>query len=373
MAAIDQANHKETSVNSMPDNDLDPIAARAPGAAAADGYEALTLEEVHALSQRVLTHHGLSQAQAQAIARVITAGERDECHSHGIYRLLSCTRTLQHGRVVRDATPVVSDRGPAVVAVDAQFGFSQLAFEVGSQVLLEKVRTTGIAALAINNCHHFSALWPEVEALVAQGVAALAMTPSHAWVAPAGGSRPVFGTNPLAFGWPRSGEQPYVFDFATSAVARGEIELYRRSGRALPAGWGVDADGAPSTDAATVLDQGAMLTFGGYKGSALSTMIELLAGPLIGDMTSAESLAADGTAVGAPCHGELILAFEPRFFSQGDFRADRLRAEQLFAGITDQGARLPSQRRYDARRRSLERGFVQVPAALLRDVRQLLE
>jgi len=116
-----------------------------------------------------------------------------------------------------------------------------------------------------------------------------------------------------------------------------------------------------------------MLTFGGYKGSALSTMIELLAGPLIGDMTSAESLAADGTAVGAPCHGELILAFEPRFFSQGDFRADRLRAEQLFAGITDQGARLPSQRRYDARRRSLERGFVQVPAALLRDVRQLLE
>lgn len=332
----------------------------------------LTLDEVHDLSLRVLTHHGLSAAQAQAIARVITAGERDECHSHGIYRLLSCTRTLQHGGVVRDATPVVSDRGPGVVAVDAQFGFSQRAFEVGSKVLLEKVAKTGVAALVINNCYHFSALWPEVEALVEHGVAALAMTPSHSWVAPAGGRRPVFGTNPIAFGWPRAGAHPYVFDFATSAVARGEIELYRRSGRALPAGWGIDADGASSTDAATVLDQGAMLTFGGYKGSALSTMIELLAGPLIGDMTSSESRAKDDGAGAAPCHGELVLAFDPRFFSQGDHLQDRLRAEKLFEGITDQGARLPSQRRFAARERSLDNGCVQVPAALYYDVRQLL-
>jgi len=333
---------------------------------------ALSLEEVHDLSYRVLTHHGLSAAQAQAIARVITAGERDECHSHGIYRLLSCTRTLQQGGVVRDATPVVSDRAPAVVAVDAQFGFSQLAFEVGSKLLLEKVARTGVAALVINNCYHFSALWPEVEALVEHGIAALAMTPSHSWVAPAGGRRPVFGTNPIAFGWPRVGELPYVFDFATSAVARGEIELYRRSGRALPAGWGMDAEGAPCTDAATVLDQGAMLTFGGYKGSALSTMIELLAGPLIGDMTSSESLALDGGAGAAPCHGELVLAFDPRFFSQGDHLQDRQRAEKLFNGITDQGARLPSQRRFVARSRSLANGCVQIPAALYYDVRQLL-
>lgn len=340
--------------------------------AAKPGYVALTLNEVHNLAYRVFIRHGLSPEHAQAIARVITAGERDECHSHGMYRILSCTRTLQRGAVVRDAQPIVSDRGPGVVAVDAQRGFSQLAFEVGSKVLLEKVQKTGIAALAINNCYHFAALWPEVEALVEHGVAALAMTPSHAWVSPAGGSQPVFGTNPIAFGWPRAGELPYVFDFATSAVARGEIELYRRSGRPLPEGWGVDADGAPCTDAATVLDQGAMLTFGGYKGSALSTMIELLAGPLIGDMTSAESLIVDAGAGATPCHGEIIVAFDPRFFSQGNHIEDRLRAEKLFESITGQGARLPSQRRFTARSRSLANGYVQVPQALLHDVEQLM-
>lgn len=331
----------------------------------------LSLNEVHALALQVLTHHGLSEAHAQAIARVIVAGERDECHSHGVFRLLMCTASLRDGKVACHAEPKVTDRSAAVVAVNAQFGFSQLAFEIGSRHLVEKARRTGIAALVINHCFHFSALWPEVESLAEQGLAALAMTPSHAWVAPAGGSRPVFGTNPMAFGWPRPGAHPYVFDFATSAVARGEIELYRRSGRPIPPGWGIDAAGAPTTDAATVLHQGAMLTFGGHKGSALSTMIELLAGPLIGDLTSIESKALDGNAGGTPCHGELILAFDPGFFAQGDAGTDQARAEQLFQAITDQGARLPSQRRFEARARSLAQG-VRIPRALHEDVLALL-
>ncbi|HSN80511.1 MAG TPA: Ldh family oxidoreductase, partial [Rhodoferax sp.] len=118
----------------------------------------LSLDEVHSLALQVLTHHGLSPDHAQAIARVIVAGERDECHSHGVFRLLMCTRSLREGKVACHAEPVVSQRSPAVVAVDAQFAFSPLAFEVGSRHLVEKVRHTGIAALVINNCFHFSAL-----------------------------------------------------------------------------------------------------------------------------------------------------------------------------------------------------------------------
>ncbi|CAN7719840.1 Ldh family oxidoreductase [Variovorax sp. LjRoot175] len=331
----------------------------------------LSLHEVHALAVRVLSHNGMSDAHAQAIARVITAGQRDECHSHGVYRLLVTTHTLRKGKVSGTAEPIVSDRSPAIVAVDAQFAFSQLAFEVGSKVLAEKARRTGIAALAINNCYHFSALWPEVEMLAEQGLVALAMTPSHAWVAPAGGSRPALGTNPLAFGWPRPGKSPYVFDFATSAAARGEIELHRRSGKEIPLGWGVDATGSPTTDPSAVVNGGAMLTFGGHKGSALSTMVEMLAGPLIGDLTSIDSLALDAGEGGTPCHGELILAFDPAAFGLGDLQGDRARAERLFETITGQGARLPSQRRFEARARSVAHG-VTLPRALYSEVLALL-
>ncbi|MDB5836413.1 MAG: malate/L-sulfolactate dehydrogenase [Caballeronia sp.] len=330
----------------------------------------LTLAELSELSIRVLTANGMAADHAQAIAEVIVAGQRDECQSHGIYRLIVCVNTLRNGKVVRNAKPDLIDVSPALVRVDARFGYSQLAFQIGSKVLVQKARQVGIAALAINNCFHFSALWPEVEYLAGEGLAALAMTPSHSWVAPAGGTKPLFGTNPIAFAWPRPGRFPYVFDFATSAIARGDIELHRRAGKTIPLDWAVDANGQPTDDPAAAM-RGAMMTFGGYKGSALSAMVELLAGPLIGDLTSAESMAFDQGVGATPCHGELILAFNPSMFSSGNQDDDLQRAEALFNGIVDQGARLPSQRRFDARLRSEANG-VEVPRQLLMDVLALI-
>ncbi|MHA6844546.1 Ldh family oxidoreductase [Ralstonia syzygii] len=330
----------------------------------------LTLEEVGALAKRVLTSNGFSPDHAAAIAKVIVAGQRDECQSHGLYRLLVCTHTIRTGKVKGVTEPEIIDQAPAIVRADAKFEYSLLSFERALPMLVEKARKTGLAALAINNCYHFSALWPEVEAIAAHGLVALAMTPSHSWVAPAGGTKPVFGTNPIAFAWPRPEGEPFVFDFATSAIARGDIELHRRQGKPIPLGWAIDADGEPTTDPIAALN-GAMLTFGGHKGSALSAMIELLAGPLIGDLTSAESARLDGGAGATPCHGELLIAFDPSAFLGGAIAEHFKRAETMFCAITDQKARLPSQRRYEARQRSIAHG-VSVPESLYADILRLM-
>lgn len=330
----------------------------------------LSLDEVRRLSIDVLKAGGLSPEQAEAIAAVIHVAQRDECHSHGVYRLLGCVRSVKEGKVNPNAVPDVVDHAPAIVNVDARYGFSPLAFERGKPLLVEKARRLGLAAMAINNCFHFSALWPEVEAISEEGLVALAMTPSHSWVAPAGGRKPVFGTNPIAFAWPRPEGPPFVFDFATSAIARGEIELHRRAGKPIPTGWAIDSEGNATSDAAAAL-AGAMLTFGGHKGSALSAMIELMAGPLIGDMTSAESMAFDEGVGAAPCHGELILAFDPKVFLGRDAAPHVDSAERMFESIVGQGARLPSQRRYEARVRSKAHG-VRVPKALYDDLLALL-
>lgn len=330
----------------------------------------LSLAEVHAMSIRVLTSNGMANDHADAIADVIVAGQRDECHSHGIYRLIVCVNSLRNGKLDGRAIPVLTDVSPAVVRVDARYGYSQLAFQLGCKVLVEKARHGGIAALAINNCFHFSALWPEVEQIAAAGLVGLAMTPSHSWVAPAGGYKPVFGTNPIAFAWPRPGPFPFVFDFATSAIARGDIELHRRAGKKIPLGWAVDANGH-ATDDPTLAMAGAMLTFGGHKGSALSAMVELLAGPLIGDLTSAESQRFDEGVGATPCHGEIVLAFNPAMFGGSATEANEQRAEAMFDAIAGQGARLPSQRRFDARLRS-EAGGVNVPKSLFDEVNALI-
>ncbi len=329
----------------------------------------MTLAEVRALARSKLGAAGLAGDHADAVAETMVAGERDGCASHGVYRLLVAVKSLKARVVVPDATPMVSRPRPALVRVDGGGGFAQLAFEHGLPALVNATRTHGIAALALTNVVHFAALWPEVEAIATRGLAALAFTPSHAWVAPAGGTKPVFGTNPIAFGWPRPGAHPFVFDFATSAVARGEIELHRRAGKAVPDDWGYDAAGQSTTDAAAVLD-GAMRTFGGHKGSALAAMVELLAGPLIGEMTSADSIAADDGRGGSPMGGELILAIDPAGFL-GDAVAEHMvRAEAMFAAIEGQGARLSSARRYAARAVSEADGVI-IPRALYDDIMTL--
>ncbi|MPT48652.1 MAG: Ldh family oxidoreductase [Sphingobium sp.] len=331
----------------------------------------LSLDEAGELARKVLLKQGLAPDHAAAVARTMVAGERDGCASHGLYRLLVTANSVAKGVVVPDAEPVVSEPSPALVRVDGRGGFAQLPFERGLPLLVEKARKLGIAAMALNNVVHFAALWPEVETLAEQGLVAFACTPSHAWVAPEGGTVPVFGTNPIAFGWPRPEKPPFVFDFATSATARGEIELHRRAGKQTPEGWGYGPDGKPSTDPEAIL-AGAMRTFGGHKGSALAAMVELLAGPLIGDMTSIESIAADEGRMGSPIGGELIIAIDPAGFL-GDAVAQHQRsAEAMFDAIEGQGARLPSVRRYVARAKSLVEG-VRLPKPLYDDIHALLE
>lgn len=316
----------------------------------------LSIQMLQARVEAIFRRAGMNDVQAGALARVIVAGERDACTSHGIYRIEGVLRTIKAGKVRGDALPVLQPGEGAIVRVDAAGGFSNPAFELGLPALVDRARSLGLAALVVNDCTHFAALWPEVEAVTTHGLAALVMCPSYASVAPAGGTRPVMGTNPLAFGWPRPGRDPYVFDFATSVTARGEIELHRRAGKPLPEGWAIDADGAPTTDPVAAL-AGAMLPFGGHKGSAIGTMIELLAGAMIGDLTSPEALAFLGSTAIAPRHGELILALSPEAFAKGRPGDPFARAEMLLEAITGQGARLPSARRYAARAQSISEGI----------------
>ncbi|WP_322963793.1 Ldh family oxidoreductase [Sphingomonas fuzhouensis] len=329
----------------------------------------MTLDELRSLARAKLLGAGLAAPHAEAVAETMVSGERDGCTSHGIYRLLVAVASINKGVVVPDAEPVLSHPARALVRVDGGGGFAQLAFQTGKAALIEKACANGIAALALNNVVHFAALWPEVEELAEAGLVALAFTPSHAWVAPSGGAEPVFGTNPIAFGWPRPDRPPFVFDFATSMVARGEIELHRRAGKVVPDDWGVDAEGKPTTDPAAIL-LGAMRTFGGHKGSALAAMVELLAGPLIGDMTSRESIDWDRGRGGSPLGGELIIAIDPKGFLGDLLPEHQERAEAMFAAITGQGARLPSARRYAARAVSVTEG-VEISADLYRDVMAL--
>ena len=97
-----------------------------------------------------------------------------------------------------------------------------------------------------------------------------------------GGNRKLLGTSPMAFGCPRPGRLPLVWDQASSVMAQGDILLAAQRGEMLPEGVGLNADGRPTNDPHAVLGGGSILPFGNHKGSSIAFMIEIIAGAVTG-------------------------------------------------------------------------------------------
>ena len=331
----------------------------------------LSLREVDDMARAMLLGQGCNEENAAAVAAVVVAAERDGAHSHGVFRLPGYAKLLQDGVANGQASPII-DAGQAeqgaVIRVDNAGGFAPLAHALTRDLLIERARTYGVAALAITRMVHLAALWPETSALAERGVIALAMTSTPPFVAPAGGITPFLGTNPMSFAWPRPGGQVMVFDQASSATARGEIQLAARDGKPIADGAGIDREGNSSNIASEILS-GAQLPFGGHKGSALALMIDLLAGPLLGELCSFES-APPNNPDGLPAPGgELILALHPDRF--GAAATVQAHAERLFAAMVAQdGVRLPGDRRIAARRMTQESG-VDIPIKLVEQIQAL--
>lgn len=328
----------------------------------------MTLDEAHDLACRALMANGADEANATATAGNMTTAERDGCKSHGLFRVPGYVRSLKAGKINGKAKPTASRLGPCAVVVEGDMGMAPLALEVGRAPLIEATRENGMAALAVRRTHHYAALWPETEALATQGLVAMAFVNSPPYMAAAGGKKPFFGTNPMAFAWPRADGRAMVWDQASAASARGELQIMKRDGHQAPDGAGIDRDGNPTNDPAAILE-GAQLPFGGYKGGAIAMLVDLMCGPLIGEVSSVEAGAEDNGDGGPATGGELILAMDPTRFGGDDAIA---RGERLFAAMVDQdGVRLPGDRRLAARQKTPGEG-IEIPASLHATIEGLL-
>ena len=328
-------------------------------------YETLTL-----LLQRIFIRQGTSESVAQVLAENCASAERDGAHSHGVFRVPGYVSTLNSGWVDGKAVPIVEDVASGFVRVDAVNGFAQPALAAARSLLVDKARSAGIALLAIHNSHHFAALWPDVEPFAEEGLVALSVVNSMTCVVPHGADRPLFGTNPIAFAAPRADGPPIVFDLATSAIAHGDVQIAARKGERLPPGMGVDSLGQPTQDPKAILEGGALLPFGGHKGSALSMMVELLAAALTGGNFSFEFNWSDHPGARTPWTGQLVILIDPSKTTGQNFaeRSQELVRQMHAAGLR----RLPGDRRHRTRAKSQEIG-IEINAQDLKQLQELAE
>jgi len=328
----------------------------------------LTLNEIHDLARNALLRAGSSDEMAAAVADTVMRAERDGSLSHGLFRVPGYVASLQSGKVNANANPRVETVTPVMIRCDADNAYAPLAHTRCLEPLIAAARQYGVAMLSIVRSHHFAALWPETEALAENGLVGFTCVNYMPMVAPYGATEKLYGSNPVSFAWPRPGGTPVVFDMATAAMAMGDVQIAARDNHEVPMGTGLNKHGEMTTDPKEILE-GMLLPFGGYKGSHISMMVELLAGPLVGETVSYETGRRDNDDGGPPPGGQFILALSPDIASGSDDWAAA--SEAFFARLESyEDVRLPGARRHRNRQ---DTGPRSVNKELVDTIRQLAQ
>ncbi|MGE0752146.1 MAG: Ldh family oxidoreductase [Variibacter sp.] len=305
----------------------------------------LSLADAETLVAATLVRCRTREDNARSVARALVRAEADGLKGHGLSRVPSYAAQAKVGKVDGSAIPALTRPRPALLAVDAAHGFAFPAIDAAVDALPAIARENGLAAAAIHRSHHCGAAGHPVEALAEAGLVAMMFANTPAAIAPWGGARGVFGTNPIAFACPLPAHAPIVVDMALSKVPRGSLLAAKQRGESVPEGWALDAEGHATTDPAAGL-AGTMVPLGDAKGVALALMVELLAAGLTGANFAAEASSFLDAKGPPPGTGQLILAFDPESFGANGLS----RFAALARAIENQpGARLPGARRLAAR------------------------
>jgi (2R)-3-sulfolactate dehydrogenase (NADP+) len=242
----------------------------------------LTLSQAHDLVTKTLQRCGTSASNADAVARALIAAESVGQAGHGLRRVPSYAAQALSGKVDGRATPTSCQARAGVLTVDACHGFAYPAVDLAVEWLTQTTPLQGIAVAGIKRSHHCGVAGVIVEKLADAGLVAMMFANTPAAMAPWGGRKALFGTNPIAFAAPRTDGQPaIVIDVSLSKVARGKIMAAGQRGEPIPEGWALDSKGQPTTDPQAAL-AGTMIPMGDAKGTALALMVELLAAGLVG-------------------------------------------------------------------------------------------
>jgi len=325
----------------------------------------LSIAEAEALVADALQRASTGREQARSVARALVAAEAAGQSGHGLRRVVAYCSQAKVGKVQGQAVPQADRIRPAVLRIDAGNGFAFPALDLAVDKLPAIVREEGAALCPIRRSHHAGVLGLAVERFAEAGLVALMMANSPAAMAPWGGVRGLFGTNPIAFATPLPGDDPLVVDLSLSKVARGKVMAAKQQGKPIPEGWALDKNGRATTEPAAALE-GTMVPMGDAKGAALALVVELLSAGLTGANYASEATSLFDDKGPPPGLGQFILVLDPAALG-GAAALDRVAA--LVRAIADEPeTRIPGRRSLGLRRKAAEEGIA-VDDELLASIR----
>ena len=276
-----------------------------------------------------LVAFGMPAATAAGTAEIMAWADLHGIDSHGISMIPTYDAHRRNGKMRMAAVPRIVKETPVSALIDGDGGLGHPTSRLAMDTAIGKAKMLGVGLVAVRNSSHFGACGFYARMAADAGLIGLVTTSaSGIQVAPTGGKRARFGTDPIAFAAPGRDGEPFLLDMATTTVAAGRIRNKANEGLQCPPGWVQTADGQPSTDPLEAREKGGFLTsLGGtaegssYKGYGLAAMVNILSSALSG-----------ATMVTDPMHtkhpgtmgiGHFFMALDPNLFrEEEDFRAD---------------------------------------------------
>src|SRR5437773_12084901 len=234
------------------------------------GRVRLSVADARGLAEDALRGIGYRDEEARIIADHVIDAALCGYEYSGLAKILNIP---EHPRFAQPRRPMRVVHETDVSALyDGGNNVGMVAMYHAANATIAKAAAHGIAIIGVTDSWMSGRGAYFVEMIAKADLVAIHTASSGSSVAPYGGTRPVLGTNPIAFALPGA-DGPLVLDMGTSAFMATELQLRARLGQPLPEGVAIDRDGQP-TRVANEAREGALLPFGGHKGFGLGLIVQ---------------------------------------------------------------------------------------------------
>jgi len=245
----------------------------------------ITVNELREFCKKIYVKAGASEEEAKIVVDQLIQANLYGHDSHGILRTIEYCDYIKRGIIKTNVEPVVVKENAFALVMDGRWGFGQVAVYRAMKKVISKAKKKGVGIATVFNCNHCGMLGYFTSMASRENMIGFAAANSVAMVAPYGSRERILGTNPISISIPAKKYKPFLLDFATSVVSGGTIELARARKEKIPLGWLINDEGKPTTnpedyEAHKEEKHGALLPFGGYKGSGICMAIEIICGIL---------------------------------------------------------------------------------------------
>jgi LDH2 family malate/lactate/ureidoglycolate dehydrogenase len=234
----------------------------------------------------LLAAGGMPSADARFVAELLVKAELRGYAGHGVTRVGQYLEFVSNKTYDLSRRPQIEREGKLTAMIDGHHYIGQIAAHMAMELAIKKAQEHGAGFVCVRRAGHTGRLADYMEMATARGLIAMgAVSVGSATTTLYGGMKPITGTNPMAFGIPARDGKSIILDFATASMSMGEIQKRVAKNQAIPDGVLLDGDGEPTTEFKKFRGppRGVFLPFGGYKGSGVALVTEILGGLLSGN------------------------------------------------------------------------------------------